>query len=53
MDSLKGGGQPCTVEWGGSVSEGRVLKEEASGPDFLALQEFHTSRLASLELPCP
>ena len=53
MDSLKGGSQPCTVEGGGSVSEGMVLREEASGPDFLALQEFHTSRLASLELPCP
>lgn len=53
MDSLKGGGQPCTVEWGGSVSEGRAFKQEASGPDVLALQEFHTSRLASLKLPCP
>lgn len=52
MDPLKGEGQPCTVEWGGSVSEGRALKEEASGPDFLALQEF-PSRLVSLELPCP
>lgn len=53
MNSLKEGVGPVLSIRGGSMSEGRVPKEEASEPDFLALQEFHVSTLESLELPCP
>ena len=40
MNSLKEGVGPVLSIRGGSMSEGRVPKEEASEPDFLALQEF-------------